>query len=183
MNDTTRRAGKPRRNNKRSDTTTPPPAVPPIAAPIAARPAPEQVASSEKKLLASVPISVRWRDLDAFNHVNNSTFLTYLEEARLLWLTQIRGPWHGKNFTPVLAATEVNYRLPINWPGHVLVELYCTRLGRSSLTLSHRIVDAQQRDRLYSDGKVVMVWVEPVSGTAIELPSAVRNACEQAPRG
>ena len=34
-------------------------------------------------------LAVRWRDLDAFNHVNNSSYLTYLEEARLQWLVQI----------------------------------------------------------------------------------------------
>ncbi|MGO4780308.1 acyl-CoA thioesterase, partial [Lysobacter sp. 2RAB21] len=36
--------------------------------------------------LIRIPLSVRWRDLDAFNHVNNSQFLSYLEEARLRWM-------------------------------------------------------------------------------------------------
>jgi acyl-CoA thioester hydrolase len=40
-------------------------------------------------LLHTASISVRWRDLDAFNHVNNSSFLTFLEEARLQWLQQL----------------------------------------------------------------------------------------------
>src|SRR3546814_7830400 len=35
--------------------------------------------------LFRMPIALRWRDLDAFNHVNNSTFMTYLEEARIRW--------------------------------------------------------------------------------------------------
>lgn len=33
-------------------------------------------------LLYTASISVRWRDLDAFNHVNNSSYLTFLEESR-----------------------------------------------------------------------------------------------------
>jgi len=168
---TPRRAGRPRRK---------PMVAKPAAAsaPIVAKPAPEAPPPAERRLLARVPISVRWRDLDAFNHVNNSTFLTYLEEARLSWLSQIRGPWFAETYTPLLANTDVNYRLPINWPGQIVVELYCERLGNSSLTLAHRIVDAKLRDVLYSDGKSVMVWVEPVSGKSIPLPAAIREACE-----
>ncbi|UXI67194.1 acyl-CoA thioesterase [Tahibacter amnicola] len=129
-------------------------------------------------LLASVPIRVRWRDLDAFNHVNNATFLSYLEEARLVWLSQIKGQWFTETYMPVLAATHVNYRQQIEWPGEVIVELYAERLGTASLTVSHRIVDAAQPERLYSDGNVVMVWIEPTSGRSIPLPEAIREACQ-----
>ena len=38
-----------------------------------------------EKMLFQMPIELRWRDLDAFNHVNNANFLTYLEEARIRW--------------------------------------------------------------------------------------------------
>ena len=35
--------------------------------------------------LYSLDIEVRWRDLDAFNHVNNASYLGYVEEARVRW--------------------------------------------------------------------------------------------------
>lgn len=176
--ETTRRAGKPRRR-PRADAMTPAVAPSPAAPPAqAAAPPRIEATEAERRLLARVPIGVRWRDLDAFNHVNNSTFLTYLEEARLVWLSKIRGAWFSETYLPVLAASEVNYRAPINWPGQVVVELYCERLGQSSLTLAHRVVDAQQPDRLYSDGRTVMVWTEPASGRAIPLPEAIRDACQ-----
>ena len=35
------------------------------------------------KILFRMPMALRWRDLDAFQHVNTSNFLTYLEEARI----------------------------------------------------------------------------------------------------
>ena len=122
------------------------------------------------------PLMVRWRDLDAFNHVNNANYLTYLEEARLQWLGQIPGPWFDDAAMPVLAASEINYRQPIAWPASLHVELRCERLGNSSLTLAHRIVDAADAQRLYSDGRVVMVWMDPASGRAVPLPPAVRAA-------
>ena len=121
-------------------------------------------------------LAVRWRDLDAFNHVNNASYLTYLEESRLLWLGQIRGPWFDDAAMPVLAASELNYRLPIAWPATLQVELRCERLGNSSLTLAHRIVDAGDPARLYSDGRVVMVWMNPLTGRSVPLPATVRSA-------
>ncbi|MBP1472855.1 acyl-CoA thioesterase [Frateuria sp. MAH-13] len=123
---------------------------------------------------ASLP--VRWRDLDAFNHVNNSNYLTYLEEARLQWLSHVPGPWFDDHAMPVMAAVQLNYRRPIEWPAQLRVELYCERLGNSSMTIGHRILDAEHADRLYGDGHVVMVWMDPASGKPVALPEAIREA-------
>ena len=38
------------------------------------------------KLLARIPISVRWRDMDSMGHVNNAKYISYLEEARVRWM-------------------------------------------------------------------------------------------------
>ena len=122
-------------------------------------------------------IAVRWRDLDAFNHVNNSTFLTYLEEARLQWLASVPGTWFDEHAMPVLAASSLNYRAPVSWPGALRVELACGRLGTSSLTLTHRVSDGADATRLYCDGEVVMVWMDPASGRSVPLPQAIRVAC------
>ena len=120
-------------------------------------------------------IEVRWRDLDAFNHVNNANYLTYLEEARLQWLRQVRD-WFNAQSMPVLAASELNYRQPIEWPAQLQVHLYCERLGNSSLTLGHRIVDAADASRLYCDGRVVLVWMNPATGKPVPLPPTIREA-------
>ncbi|MGY3039238.1 acyl-CoA thioester hydrolase [Rhodanobacter sp. TND4EL1] len=119
-------------------------------------------------------LRVRWRDLDAFNHVNNSNFLTYLEEARLQWLQHVRD-WFDEASMPVLAASELQYRRPIPWPASLHVELRCTRLGNSSMTIAHRIVDADKPDCLYSDGHVVMVWMNPATGKPVPLPASIRE--------
>jgi acyl-CoA thioester hydrolase len=121
-------------------------------------------------------LDVRWRDLDAFNHVNNSTYLTYLEEARLQWLRHVPDPWFDESSMPVLAASNLNYRQPIAWPGHLAVELCCERLGNSSITLAHRIVDAEDGGRLYCDGQVVLVWMNPATGKPVPLPQAIRDS-------
>lgn len=127
--------------------------------------------------LIRVPISVRWRDLDAFNHVNNSKFLSYLEEARLRWMITMPGMGLEDHIAPVVAASNLNYRRPIGWPGEVVVELFVERLGNTSLTVGHRIVDAKDGGVVYCDGNVVMVWIDREAGHAAPLPDFVRTAC------
>lgn len=127
--------------------------------------------------LIRVPLSVRWRDLDAFNHVNNSKYLSYLEEARLRWMLTVPGMGLDEDVAPVVAASNLNYRRPISWPGDVVIELFVERIGNTSLTIGHRVVDGTERGVTYCDGQVVMVWIDRTSGRAAPLPAAVRDAC------
>lgn len=131
-------------------------------------------------LLIRVPVALRWRDLDAYNHVNNSSFLTYLEEARLRWLEAQCSDWYSDVAAPVLASVTANYRRQLGWPTDIVVELFCERLGNSSLTIGHRIVDAKNADALYCDGHVVIVWIHPGTGGSVALPASVRAACTPA---
>jgi acyl-CoA thioester hydrolase len=146
------------------------------AAPLAAAAAAPALAAPAPRLLLRAPMAVRWRDLDAFSHVNNSTFLTYVEEARLQWFQSLPGPWVTEDTAPVLAATHVNYRRPIEWPEQLVVELYAERVGNTSLTVAHRIVATADADVLYSDGYSVLVWIDRRGGKAAALPEAVRQA-------
>ena len=150
-----------------------PAAVAEAATPVVETPAaPAHIAE-----LIRVPLSVRWRDLDAFNHVNNSKYLSYLEEARLRWMMTLPGMGLEDSVAPVVAASNLNYRRPIGWPGEVLVELFVERVGNTSVTVGHRIVDANDGTALYCDGNVVMVWIDRETGRAAPLPEAVRDAC------
>ena len=133
--------------------------------------------SAAPRTLAAIPLHVRWRDLDAFNHVNNSSYLTFLEESRLQWLRTVPGEWFTAHAMPVMAAVDLHYRKPITWPSEIDVLLSCERLGNTSITIGNRIVDRNDADCVYADGNIVMVWVDPASGAAVALPEAIRTAC------
>ncbi len=128
----------------------------------------------DRKRLATIPISVRWRDMDSMGHVNNAKYVSYLEEARVRWMLDIPGVSMTDRIAPVVAANNINYRRPLTWPNDILVELYVDRLGTSSVTIGHRIVD--RNGVLYCDGNVVVVWMDTRTGKSAPLPDAVRNA-------
>ena len=136
------------------------------------------IAESNAPVVARVPITVRWGDLDAFDHVNNAAFLVYVQEARIVWLSRLGAALRDETKMPVVAAASLNFRRQLGWPARIVVELSIARLGHSSLTIAHRIVDEGDADCVYADGEAVMVWIDPASGRSIPLPDAVRAAAQ-----
>jgi acyl-CoA thioester hydrolase len=126
------------------------------------------------KLLVQVPIAVRWRDMDAFSHVNNAVYATYLEEARLRWFERISGNWFDESVSPMVVAQTINYRAPISWPAQIEVILRTGRIGNTSLTLTVEALDTRSAVR-YADGNTVMVWIDRRSGRPVPLPQAIRD--------
>lgn len=130
------------------------------------------------KTVFEIAMDVRWGDMDAFNHVNNASYLRYIEEARVAWFRAlVPNAWADVDCAPILAAATVNYRRPIGWPERLRITLHAEKLGTKSLTLGHRIESATEDGVLYADGSTVMVWVDR-GGTSIPLPSFIRTACE-----
>ena len=126
--------------------------------------------------LFRIPIALRWSDLDAFNHVNNARYLTFLEQARIEWFDTVDEPWMTDEFGPVVATATLNFRRPIEYPASIAVELFTERLGNTSVTIGHRIVAAD--GTVHCDGHVVAVWIDRRSGKPVPLPAAVRRASE-----
>ena len=127
----------------------------------------------------TLDIESRWRDMDAFNHVNNASYLGYIEEARVRWFKSLSTDWAGETSAPVMASVTVNYRRPAHWPETLRIELFAERIGTKSLTLGHRIASASDPSILYCDGHTVLVWIDR-SGQSVVLPDAVRAACSPA---
>jgi acyl-CoA thioester hydrolase len=126
----------------------------------------------------SLDMPVRWRDMDALAHVNNASYLGYVEEARVGWFQSLSSDWSGAPSSPVMAAVTMNYRKPARWPESLRVELFAERVGSKSLTLGHRIVSTTEAGVVYADGSTVLVWVE-ASGASVPLPVQIRRACGQ----
>ena len=75
---------------------------------------------------------VRWDDIDAFGHVNNAKYLTYIQEARFLWSPIIE---------MVVARAEVDYIEPIYDGGmDVDCQIWITRIGNASFEMEYEII-------------------------------------------
>jgi acyl-CoA thioester hydrolase len=75
---------------------------------------------------------IRWDDIDAFGHVNNAKYLTYIQEARFLWAPIVE---------MVVARAEVDYIAPIYEGGRFYdVNLWVESIGNSSFSMGYEVV-------------------------------------------
>ena len=98
---------------------------------------------SMKTFNYSIPIDIRYGDLDPQWHVNNSRFLTFLEHARLSYLIHL-GLFDGENFFDfnlIVADIHIAYLAPIQLTQKVAVYMRCERIGNKSLTFVYEIRD------------------------------------------
>ena len=106
---------------------------------------------------------IRWADLDAFRHINNATYLVYMQEARsdFTWYArQVRGE-EPLLHDMVVARAEVDFISPIhNAGGNLDVEIYVEKIGNSSFVL---VYEMSQDGIMRAKGKTVQVAVEMVN--------------------
>ncbi|MEM7053670.1 MAG: thioesterase family protein [Pseudomonadota bacterium] len=127
----------------------------------------------------SIELDVRWGDMDAFGHVNNAAYLSYLEQVRTLWLKHVGCGLNDFDSGPVVANINLNYRQVLNWPERLKVTLRPESPGRSSMKLHSEILAVAEekgaRPMLYADGTVTIVWIDKKTGESVPLPSAIRQ--------
>ncbi|NGM87436.1 acyl-CoA thioesterase [Parapusillimonas sp. SGNA-6] len=109
----------------------------------------------------SVP--VRWGDLDAQNHVNNTLYFRYVEEARVQLFAHA-GIDLPASKVAVLARASCEFLKPISYPATVVVSLILRRLGRSSMEMEALIGRDDEPDALYAKGAYVVVGTDPATG-------------------
>lgn len=120
-------------------------------------------------------IEIRWRDLDGFGHVNNSTYLTYLEEARDQYLTDVLGEAVHRT---VIRHIEVDFASGLTQEDdYVDVEVELTGVGSSSVTLAERIVSTLD-GRVAATATTVMVHTDGTRTASAPWPDASREAID-----
>jgi acyl-CoA thioester hydrolase len=124
-----------------------------------------------------VRIPIRWRDLDAYGHVNNAVFLTYLEEARDAWVQSVLGAV-TETWDFVLARVEIDYRRELRQEdATVLVRCDLVSFGRSSVRTREQVVTLD--GVVSADSASVIVPRDPATGRARPLGERERAVLER----
>jgi len=121
-------------------------------------------------------LPVRWGDMDALGHVNNTAFFTYCESARMAYFTKLRIEDHGAGPEqgPVLATASCTFKAQVHYPATLLVEVRVGRVGRSSFTLHYELLDQAQGSSVAS-GESVVVWASYTGAGSLPIPDGLRS--------
>ena len=123
-------------------------------------------------------IEIRWRDVDAFRHVNNAVYATYLEEARDEWMERALGNV-ADMWDFVLARVAIDFRRElVQADDVVLVRVALERIGSSSITLREEI--AKLDGTLSAEAEAVVVARDRETGRSRPLTDDERAAFERA---
>jgi acyl-CoA thioester hydrolase len=120
-------------------------------------------------------LEVRFRDIDAFGHVNNAVFFSYVEQARIRYLLDVLESETAFDRMPlILARVELDYRSPIFFGETVSIGTRIDRVGRTSFAMSHRMT-AGDDDRLVGEVQSVLVAYDYAAAGPMPVPDEWRR--------
>ena len=89
-------------------------------------------------------LQTRWKDLDAFGHVNNAVFLSYIEDARITFFKR----WNlcNENRSIIMASAKIDYLRQIDHPSQLIVGERISRIGRKSFDIESAVFIKDEAD-------------------------------------
>jgi len=140
----------------------------------------------------TVPVPLRWADLDAYGHVNNVEFLRFLEEARIAafwrhpeepanpWPTAILDAGPASETHTVVASTHIEYLVPLGYQREpVPVEMWLGRIGGASLDICYQVIGERDGARVvYVQARTSLVLVDAATGRPRRITPDQRAAWE-----
>jgi acyl-CoA thioester hydrolase len=129
---------------------------------------------ADKKLTHEMVIPIRWGDMDAMGHVNNTIYFRYLEIARLEWLFRIGGPPDPQGTGPVIVNAFCNFLRQLEFPGDILAKHYVANPGRSSYDTYITLERTDRPGVIHAEGGSKTVWTDFKAQKSVPLPDWVR---------
>ncbi len=122
------------------------------------------------------PVTVRWGDMDALGHVNNTLYLQYVESARIGYFEGIG--WSMERFAaegraPMIVSQTFHYRRQVTYPADLEVGVRCGEIRQRSFILEYGVF-RRGTDELVGNGSTALAWTDMSAGRAVELPEELR---------
>jgi acyl-CoA thioester hydrolase len=128
----------------------------------------------KKKLVHEMCIPIRWGDMDAMNHVNNTIYFRYLEIVRIDWMSSIGCRPDPQGEGPVIVNAFCNFYRQLEYPGEVRVKMYVSDPGRTTFESWGTMERVDQPGVIYAAGGATTIWVDFPKQKSKALPEWMR---------
>jgi acyl-CoA thioester hydrolase len=128
----------------------------------------------QKKLVHEMTVPIRWGDMDAMGHVNNTLYFRYLEIARIEWMHSIGALPDPKGEGPVILNAFCNFYKQLEYPGDIRVKMYVSEPGRTTFESWGTIERIDQPGVVYAAGGATTIWVDFPAQKSLTLPDWMR---------
>jgi acyl-CoA thioester hydrolase len=125
-----------------------------------------------RRLVHTSRQSIRWGDMDAFGHVNNTVYFRYMEQARIEWFQSLDAKYArlGSELGSVIVNASCDFLLPLVYPGDLEVRMSVGDPGRTSIGSYYEI---WSDGRKFAQGAARIVFIDPRTGRSTPLPEVI----------
>ncbi len=121
----------------------------------------------------SIDLPVQFRDIDVMGHVNNATYLQYMETARVELarrLGQVK-KWFRPGF--IIASARCEFKKPITDERRITVSVWVSRIGDRSWDLDYSI--RGPRGVQYAVGRTTQVAYDYKTRSAVSISGSLKK--------
>ena len=129
----------------------------------------------QKKLTFEMRIPIRWGDMDAMNHVNNTLYFRYLESLRIEWFRSIGCIPSECDQGPVIVNAFCSFIRQLEYPGEVFARQYVGHIGRSTISTFAILERTDDPGVHYAEGGAKVVWTDFKRKKSVPVPQAIRD--------
>jgi len=126
-----------------------------------------------------IKIQLRWSDFDALRHLNNVSYVEFMQDARFALLDSLNlGAEHLVEIGHVVAHNEIDYIKPVNMQNReLIVDLKVEKVGGASYKLAYVFLD--ESGTRYATACTVMVQVDTSTGAVVRISDELRSLLEK----
>lgn len=124
-------------------------------------------------------LRIDWSDLDMYKHVNNISFMRYMQSGRVnFWeASGIYKMYENSNMGTMLVSTHCDFKKSLYYPGKVIVKTKLDFIKNSSFGLKHLILD--EANEICAEGKDVVVCYDFDKDKTFRIPEDLREKLSQ----
>ena len=138
------------------------------------------LAHFKQQYMEIMPVDVKWGEMDAFQHVNNTVYIRYFEDGRINMLEHLG---MGKDVKankkgPILASITCDYLTPITYPDTIYVGTNIKQTGAKKITLE-QVLFSKKQGKIAAKASSLCVYYDHQALTSCEVTEPISQAIAQ----
>lgn len=130
-----------------------------------------------KKKIHETTVSIRWGDMDSYQHINNTVYFRYMEQARIEWITSLGFSCTAEKEAMIMVNGFCNFYKQVSFPGLLRVSTFVGQIGNSTVDLINTMelleANTDQEPVLCAAGGATMVWVDLEKNKSMPWPESI----------
>ncbi len=127
----------------------------------------------------SLELRIDFSDLDMYRHVNNLTFIRFLQSGRVnFWeATGLAKLFSETNKGAILVSTHCDFKKSLFYPGNAVVKTKLAYIKNSSFALDQLILN--EKGEVCAEGRDIAVFFDFGKDQAMPIPTDLRHTMQQ----